>query len=221
MTKRHYLIGISGGSGSGKTSFIKALKERFNPQDVLIISLDEYYLPREVQKTDERGIKNFDLPESLDSQALVDDLHTLVSGHAVSRPEYLFNNPLAEAKEIIFHPAPIIIIEGLFVLHYRELSKMLDLKVFIHAKEDLKIIRRIKRDGHERNYSIDDVLYRYEHHVTPAYEKFIKPYFDECDLVITNNIHFKNGLEILTAYLEKLSKSVAVKASAHSKATEV
>lgn len=96
---------------------------------------------------------------------------------------------------------------------------MLDLKVFIHAKEDLKIIRRIKRDGQERNYSIDDVLYRYEHHVTPSYEKFIKPYFEECDLVITNNVHFKNGLEIFIAYLEKLTQNNLVRMG-YSKSSE-
>lgn len=220
MTKRHYLIGISGGSGSGKTTFIKALKDRFDPQEVLIISLDEYYFPREIQKADERGVKNFDLPESLDSQALLNDLHTLLAGKSISRPEYVFNNPLATVREMVFHPAPIIIIEGLFILHYREISKMLDLKVFIHAKEDLKIIRRIKRDGQERNYSMDDVLYRYQHHVTPAFEKFIKPYVEECDLVITNNTHFQNGLEIFTAYLEKLSQKASLKIM-HSKPTEV
>ncbi len=219
MTKRNYLIGISGGSGSGKTSFIKALKERFQPEEVLIISLDEYYLPREIQKTDERGIRNFDLPESLDSQALIADLNALLGGRSVTRPEYVFNNPLAISKEIVFHPAPIIIIEGLFVLHYKEINRMLDLKVFIHAKEDLKIIRRIKRDGQERNYSIDDVLYRYEHHVTPSYEKFIKPYFEECDLVITNNVHFKNGLEIFIAYLEKLTQNNLVRMG-YSKSSE-
>lgn len=219
MTKRNYLIGISGGSGSGKTSFIKALKERFLPEEVLIISLDEYYLPREIQKTDERGVRNFDLPESLDFQALLTDLNALLAGNSVARPEYVFNNPLAISREIVFRPAPIIIIEGLFVLHYKEVNRMLDLKVFIHAKEDLKIIRRIKRDGQERNYSIEDVLYRYEHHVTPSYEKFIKPYFEECDLVITNNVHFKNGLEIFIAYLEKLTQKNIVKVN-HSKPTE-
>ncbi len=197
-----YLIGITGGSGSGKTTFIRRLREQFTPEQLCIISQDDYYLPRDQQHTDERGEKNFDLPKSFDKKAFRYDLERLQRGEAVTRQEYTFNNPEATPKLLIFHPAPIIIVEGLFVFHYKKIAPMLDLKVFINARENLKVIRRIYRDQVERNYPIEDVLYKYQHHVLPAYEQFIQPYKEDADLVINNNAHFEQGLAVLTGFLK-------------------
>lgn len=196
-----FLIGITGGSGSGKTTFIHRIREQFTPQQVCIVSQDDYYLPRDQQHTDERGEKNFDLPKSFDKKAFRRDLEQLMSGEAVVRQEYTFNNPLATPKMLTFHPAPVIIVEGLFVFHYKKIAPLLDLKIFINAKENLKVIRRIYRDQVERNYPIEDVLYKYQHHVLPAYEHFIQPYKDDADIVINNNAHFEQGLAVLTGFL--------------------
>jgi len=196
------VIGITGGSGSGKTTFIKRLREQFSPEQLCIISQDDYYLPRDQQHTDERGEKNFDLPKSFDKKAFRTDLERLRNGETVVRQEYTFNNPLAEPKTLTFHPAPIIIVEGLFVFHYKKIAPLLDLKVFINAKENLKVIRRIHRDQVERNYPIEDVLYKYQHHVLPAYERFIQPYKEEADLVINNNETFDKGLAVLIGFLK-------------------
>lgn len=197
-----YLIGITGGSGSGKTTFIRRLRELFPPEQLCIISQDDYYLPREEQHTDERGEKNFDLPQSFDKKAFRRDLRRLISGETVTRPEYTFNNPEATPRNLTFLPAPVIIVEGLFVFHYKKIAPMLDLKVFINAKENLKVIRRIYRDQVERNYPIEDVLYKYQHHVLPAYERYIQPYKEEADIVINNNAHFDQGLAVLTGFLK-------------------
>ena len=197
-----FLIGITGGSGSGKTTFIHRIREQFAPEQVCIVSQDDYYLPREQQHTDERGEKNFDLPQSFDKKAFRHDLQQLLSGETVLRQEYTFNNPLAKARTLTFHPAPVIIVEGLFVFHYKKIVPLLDLKVFINAKENLKVIRRIYRDQVERNYPIEDVLYKYQHHVLPAYEQFIQPYKDDADIVINNNAHFEQGLAVLIGFLK-------------------
>ena len=199
--EKPYLIGICGGSGSGKTTFLKALRGYFSERDVCIISLDEYYHPRESQHTDEQGIKNFDLPDSIDSKAFVDDLLKLIDGQEVQRKEYVFNNPTAIASTKIYHPARVIVVEGLFIYHYNEISRLLDLKLFIEAKAEYKIIRRIKRDEAERNYPLEDVLYRYQYHVSPAFEKYIQPYKDQAHLIINNNEHFEKGLEVIKAYI--------------------
>ncbi len=196
-----FLIGICGGSGSGKTSFIKALRTFFSEGQVCIISLDEYYHPRETQLTDEQGIKNFDLPESIDSNAFIEDLEKLIDGNTVQRIEYVFNNPKATASTKTFAPAPIIIVEGLFIYHYEHIRNILDLKLFISAKDEFKIIRRIKRDESERNYPLEDVLYRYQYHVSPAFERYIRPYKDQAHLIINNNADFKMGLEVLRAFI--------------------
>ncbi|MFN0014963.1 MAG: uridine kinase [Saprospiraceae bacterium] len=195
-------IGITGGSGSGKTTFIRRLREAFGTAQLCIISQDDYYLPREQQHTDDRGEKNFDLPKSFDKKAFRRDLERLRAGETVTRLEYTFNNPEATPKTLTFQPAPVIIVEGLFVFHYKKIAPLLDLKVFINTKENLKVIRRIHRDQVERNYPITDVLYKYQHHVLPAYERFILPYKEEADIVVNNNESFERGLSVLIGFLK-------------------
>ncbi len=199
-----FLVGITGGSGSGKTSFINRIREALPPESLCVISQDDYYRPIEEQKKDRNGVVNFDRPKSIDKKAFSRDIQRLVDGEVVNRPEYTFNNRDADPKMLTFRPAPIIIVEGLFVFYYKSVNAQLDLRVFLQAKENLKVIRRIKRDRVERNYPLEDVLYRYENHVLPTFEKYIKPYVDEADIVINNNTNFDRGIEVLIGYLQML-----------------
>lgn len=200
--KHPFLIGITGGSGSGKTTFIRQLREGLDDNQVSYLSMDDYYLPREQQKVDSRGVINFDRPRSIYRNQFVRDLKKLYAGETITRQEYVFNNELAEPKKLVIRPAPVIIVEGLFVFHYKELRKMLDLRIFLHAKDNLKVIRRIKRDQIERNYPLDDVLYRYEHHVLPAYEKYVEPHMGKADIIVNNNTDFSMGLQVVRAFVE-------------------
>jgi uridine kinase len=197
-----FLIGITGGSGSGKTSFIKQLRDRFSTTGLCILSQDDYYRPREEQERDEAGIHNFDRPRSINKKEFIRDLERLIRGETVTRQEYMFNNEKAESKLLVFEPAPVIIVEGIFVFHFKKMKALFDMKVFLHAKENLKVIRRIKRDRVERNYPLEDVLYRYEKHVMPTFERYIQPYMDEADLIINNNQGFDLGLEVLSGFIE-------------------
>jgi uridine kinase len=197
MTKP-YTIGITGGSGSGKTFFLKNLESRFTSDELCLISQDHYYHPREMQQHDERGIKNFDLPESIDYKQFQLDIQTLKRGEILKKKEYTFNNPDVTPKILEFKPAPIIIVEGLFVQYFPDIEKELDLKIFIEAKDHVKLSRRIKRDKEERGYDLQDVLYRYENHVMPVYETLIKPLKHRADIVIPNNSHFNRALDFLT-----------------------
>lgn len=194
------IVGITGGSGSGKTTFVRKLRELFSEEELCIISQDEYYKPKERQQQDEQGVLNFDLPESIDKKAFRKDIVSLINGEAIHRKEYTFNNPEAGARELVFKPAPIILVEGIFVLHFQRIRQLIDLKVFLYAKENLKVIRRIRRDQRERNYGLDDVLYRYEHHVLPAFERYVKPYISEADIVINNNHNLELGLAVISGY---------------------
>lgn len=203
MKKEQLIIGITGGSGSGKTSLIRTLKEQFGTSDVCFISQDDYYLPREKQEVDHLGIKNFDRPSSIDKDAFRKDIRRLLKGQVVEREEYTFNNPDHKASIVVFHPAPVLIVEGLFVLHFKKIRKLLDVRVFLQAKENLKVIRRIRRDQVERNYPLDDVLYRYEHHVLPTFEKFIRPHIDDCDIIINNNRKFDVGVSVLSGFIRQ------------------
>ena len=196
------VIGITGGSGSGKTTFIKLLREPFLDADVCVISQDDYYKPRAKQKKDEQGILNFDLPNSIDKKSFFLDIEKLLAGQVVERVEYTFNNEQANPKTLVFKPAPVIIVEGLFVFHYRKINALLDLRVFLHAKENLKVIRRIRRDQMERNYPIDDVLYRYENHVMPSFEKYVQPHVEHSDLIVNNNKDFNMGLKVVQGFIK-------------------
>jgi len=196
------ILGITGGSGSGKTGFIKELQKKFSSSEITIISQDDYYRNRNEQKEDSKGIINFDRPKAIDKLAFYNDILKLSNGEQVQRLEYTFNNDLATPKTLTFNPAPIIIVEGLYTFHFKKIRKLMDVKVFLHAKENLKVVRRIKRDKQERNYPLEDVLYRYEHHVLPSYEKYILPYREKADIIVNNNKNWQVGLKVVVGYLK-------------------
>ncbi len=199
-----FIIGVTGGSGSGKTTLVKELRKKFSPEQLCLISQDNYYRPIEHQKLDKNGVVNFDLPKSIDKKSFLRDVEKLIKGEKVVQMEYTFNNEKATPKEIVLLPAPILIVEGIFVFHYKKMRKLMDLKIFVHAKENLKVIRRINRDRVERNYPLDEVLYQYKNHVLPAYEKYILPYKENADLIINNNDDFDKGLMVLSGFLMNL-----------------
>ncbi|MBK9257568.1 MAG: uridine kinase [Saprospiraceae bacterium] len=203
-----FIIGISGGSGSGKTSFIRDIKEHFTSDEICFLSQDDYYKPRDLQHEDENGIKNFDLPDSIEQDDFYFDLVKLTNGMEVERPEYTFNNDNKEQKTLHFKPAPVIIAEGLFVFQNYRVFDLLDLKILIHATDTQKIIRRIKRDRVERNYPLEDVLYRYEHHVLPSFEAYILPFFNKVDIIVNNNKSYNMGRDMLISFLEKRLKTI-------------
>ena len=123
------------------------------------------------------------------------------SGEKVEKEEYTFNNPALTPKHLVFEPAPIILTEGIFVFHFQELNSLFDLKLFIDATDLVKLKRRINRDTKERGYTIEEILYQHENHVSPSYKNYIKPYKKEADLIIPNNKNFNKALDVVTAYL--------------------
>ncbi|HYG03484.1 MAG TPA: uridine kinase [Chryseosolibacter sp.] len=206
-----FTIGITGGSGSGKTFFINTLASRFDPEDVCLISQDHYYKALDLQISDDKGVINFDLPGAIERERFHQDILKLKRGETVQIKEYTFNNPIAKPKILEFKPAPLLIIEGLFVQYFEEVANELDLKIFIEAKDYLKLSRRIRRDNDERGYDFHDVLYRFQHHVMPVYETLIKPLKHQTDLIIPNNHNFERALDLLTVALEaKLEKMRAI-----------
>lgn len=201
MGRKHYVVGIAGGSASGKTSFLHQLKEMLPAGTVSIISQDNYYKPKVEQQLDENGEVNFDLPTSIDKDAFFIDIQKLLNGESIRFHEYTFNNSERAPREIIIDPAPIIVVEGLFVFHYPEIRHLLDLRLYLDVREDIKLQRRIKRDRDERGYPEAVVRYQWEHHVLPSFKKFLKPYRDDSHIIITNNITFDKGLSVLTDHL--------------------
>lgn len=195
--KKPYLIGITGGSASGKTHVLKTLRNIFSEDELCIISQDNYYKPYSEQQTDENGHLNFDLPSCIYLDELARDLKALGNQEIVNRKEYLFQVVGVEPAVLTFKPAPIIVCEGLFVFYYAEIFNQFDLKIFVNADESIALQRRLKRDVAERNIDEDFVIYQWKNHVMPAYQNYLLPFMAQADLIINNNTHMDNSIEIL------------------------
>jgi len=202
-----YLIGISGGSGSGKTRIIHEIREHFPDHQLCIISQDEYYHPRDQQVWDNAGYQNFDLPGAIDNKSFVADIKKLIRGDEVHKQQYIFNNPKKKPITLVFKPAPVVLVEGLFVFHFEAIRKLLDLKIFIAADDVIKLKRRIIRDAGERNYPLEDVLHRYEFHVLPSYRAYIEPFRHDADIVINNHQSYDAAIDVLSALIKVKSLS--------------
>lgn len=204
-----YILGIAGGSGSGKTFFLKCFLEHFSADEVCLVSQDDYYFPVAQNMTKEENMYyNFDLPSTIDLEHFEADIESLVSGQTIIKKEYTFNNADIVPKMLEIKPAPILIVEGLFILHFKKIAEKLDLKIFIEADDNIALQRRLKRDLIERGYSHEDVLYRWANHVKPAYNEFLLPYKNECDKIIVNNTHKAEDIICVT---EEISKDLRKK----------
>ncbi len=197
MKRIKYIVGITGGSGVGKTTLIKKLYEEFKGK-ITTLSLDNYYKPKNEQAKDINGVTNFDLPTALDTIQLEKDLLSLLDNKPIKQKVYTFNNPNKEEDFISIEPNEILIIEGLFVMHYPFLKSKIDYSVYLSVKPELQLERRLKRDMSERNYTRESIIYQWENHVLPAYKNYVRPYKPIVDLIITNNEYFDENIHVLT-----------------------
>jgi uridine kinase len=201
-----FIIGIAGGSGSGKTFFLKAFLKHFSEDEVTLVSQDDYYFPvGHTMTKEENKLYNFDVPETIDREHFYSDIAKLINGETIYKKEYTFNNQDVVPKILEIKPAPIIIIEGLFIFHFKEIADLLNLRIFIDADEDVALLRRLKRDLEERGYSNEDAMYKWENHVVPAYKEFLLPYKNICEQVIVNNTHIADDIMIV---IEQISKDL-------------
>jgi uridine kinase len=170
-----FIIGVAGGSGSGKTFFLRCFLKHFSADEVCLVSQDDYYKPVPPDMTaEENKLFNFDLPDTIDHGHFEDDIYELLNWRSIQKKEYLF------------------------ILHFRKIADQLNLKIFIEADDEIALQRRLKRDLLERGYSHDDVIYKWMNHVVPAYKEYLLPYKGECDQVITNNSHVADDIICVT-----------------------
>ncbi|HZH54368.1 MAG TPA: uridine kinase [Sphingobacteriaceae bacterium] len=197
-----FVMGIAGSSGSGKTFFLNCFLNHFKHHEITLISQDDYYIPSGTTTQEENKQYNFDLPTAIDRTAFYRDIKTLFDGKVVYKEEYTFNNPALKPRMLEINPAPILIVEGLFIFHYEEINALLDHRLFIHADEEIALQRRLKRDLIERGYSEEDVRYKWVNHVVPAFNEYLLPYKKICDQVIINNI---NERERMMTFADEIS----------------
>ncbi len=195
------VVGITGGSGSGKTLFMRKLMERL--PDASLHSMDNYYISLDKQPRDENKVENFDKLESIDIDLYVEDLKKLMAGNSIEIDEYTFNNDKSTSKKIRVESAQVILVEGIFVLSIEMIRSLLDLKLFVDAPDYLMMSRRIIRDAEERGYDLHDVIYRYQHHVTPAFKQHIEPAKQWSDLIIPNYTSFDTALRVIATFLNQ------------------
>ncbi len=199
--KKPYLLGICGGSGSGKTFLLKKLQQQFPEEKLTLISQDNYYKALDEQARDEEGLVNFDHPDSLDLYSYKRDIEELLRGREIEVEEYTFNVVVESPNKLIYQPRPIIIMEGLFVFHKPDIRELFDFKVFVEAEEHIKIARRLRRDLVERDYSVENTLRDYQKFVAPMYKQFVEPQRMESDLIIPNNRNMNKAIEVMSHHL--------------------
>lgn len=203
-----YIVGITGGSASGKTRFIQELGQLFRKEEVCILSQDNYYKTMHNHRRDEAGHINYDLPECINLEAFKQDIDLLRNGKEVKRREYRFQHEEQEGDWITYSPAPILLVEGLFIFYEQDIFNQFDLKIFLEANEEIQLDRRINRDTRERNIPLDFVHYQWKNHVLPAYNAYLLPYKDKADLIIINNTHFKNSLKVVEDHFKVVLQSL-------------
>jgi len=181
-----FVLGLTGLSGAGKTFFVDALRDRLGDA-VTVVGFDDYYKPLEMQHVDEFGEANYDLPSALFSERFHEDLMSLIAYQPVLIKKYQFENYDAPDRTEIVSPAPILLVEGLFVMDYVAVDSLLDYRIFIDCDLELCFQRRKDRDIRERGIPLQRSLHQWEYHVMPAFNNHILPHKNRCDLVIENN----------------------------------
>jgi len=200
------IIGIAGGTGCGKTTVVNQILNELPEGEVGIISQDSYYMDTTHLSYDERVKINFDHPRSIDFQLLEEHLTVLKEGHAIEQPVYSFVKHNRTGDTIKTNPRKVIIVEGILILTNPELRKMFDIKIFVHADSDERLIRRLKRDITERGRDINEVLTRYQTTLKPMHQQFIEPMKEYADIIIPNNKYNTVAVNIVKTIInEKLS----------------
>ena len=178
-----YIIGIAGGSGSGKSTFAMRLKEAF-PNHISLVSCDNYYLPHDELPLEERAHLNYDAPEALEFDLMVKHLEQLKNGQAALCPVYDFTHHTRSDKVVEINPRPIILIDGILIFHDEDLRKCMDLKIYVETDADERILRRARRDMVERGRDLDSVIDQYLSTVKPMHNTYVKPTKVFADIIL-------------------------------------
>lgn len=191
------IIGIAGGTGCGKTTVVDTILKELPEGEVGIISQDSYYKDTSHLSYDERVKINFDHPRSIDFDLLVDHLKQLKAGKTIEQPVYSFVKHNRTGDTVNTHPRKVIIVEGILILTNKELRDLFDIKIYVHADSDERLIRRLKRDISERGRDIEEVLSRYQNTLKPMHEQFIEPMKKYADIIIPNNRYNTVAVDIV------------------------
>lgn len=200
------VIGIAGGTGSGKTTVVNKILQQLNTEGVNVLSQDNYYHDNQQLTLSEREVLNYDHPKSIDFDLLLKHVKALKNGETIEQPIYSFATHSRTGDHVLVEPKNVLIVEGILVLTNSELLKEYDLKVFVHADSDERLIRRIRRDTQERGRDLQEVLHRYQTTLKPMHQEFIEPSKNEADLIVPNMKQNTVAIDFLSTVINNTLK---------------
>ncbi len=201
------IIGVAGGTGSGKTTVVRKIAEALPPHYVSVVPLDAYYNDESKATPEERRFINVDHPDAFDWKLLVAHVRSLKEGNAVEMPVYSYADFSRKAETVRVEPRPVVIVEGIMVLLNKELRDMMDMKIFVDTDSDERFIRNLQRDVTERGRTVDLIIERYLKMKKPMHEQFIEPTKKYADIIIPQGGDNETGIEILRSYIEGIVRA--------------
>ena len=207
---KQVVIGIAGGSGSGKSTVLKRILGMFGPDRIAVLDHDAYYCDLNHLPLEERAQFNFDHPNALETELMREHLDQLIAGQPIEKPVYNFTTHAREDGTQTVHPRPVVIVEGILVLAEPLLLERMDIKIFVDAADDVRLMRRIRRDLFERGRSIASILDQYERTVRPMHIEFVEPSKRRADIIIPGGGHNHVAIEMVLARIGALLKQAKI-----------
>jgi len=201
---RPILIGITGGTGSGKSTVSRQILKRNGEENVVIIEQDSYYKDQSHLAFEERVKRNYDHPLAFDNELLIKHLKDLLNNIPIEKPIYDFEQHTRKDKTITVFPRKIIILEGILILYDEEIRNLCDIKIFVDTDSDVRVIRRIKRDIKERGRSLDSVIEQYMTTVRPAHMQFVEPTKKYADIIIPEGGYNEVAIDIISTKINSI-----------------
>ena len=203
-----YVIGIGGGTGSGKTTVAMRIKEMLGDENCSILPMDNYYRDMSHLPLEERRKKNYDHPDMIEHELLASHLKKLLNGQEVKIPTYDFATYTRGEETISFKPKPFIIVEGIFALYYEELLDLYDLAIYVDTEDDIRFIRRLKRDIKERGRDVESVIDQYLATVKPMHDAYVEPTKKNADIIIPRGGFNDKAIQVIVRYMmERISST--------------
>ena len=210
MERNCIIIGVAGGSGSGKTTIARKLLETFEAEDAVLVEQDAYYKELHIESIDERAKMNFDHPNAIEFELLRENLLELVHGKTVERPIYDFSTHMRKSEKVIINPSRIIIVEGILIFAVPEIRELFDIKIFVDTDADEMLLRRMERDIKERGRTFESVRDQYLSTVKPMYIEFAEPSKRYADVIIPRGGENKVAINMVIAKMKRYLKKGAL-----------
>lgn len=197
------IIGVAGGSGSGKTSVTHAICQRFSEEAILVIEQDDYYKDQSDRTFEQRLATNYDHPSAFDNELLIQHLQSLIQYEPIEKPIYDYKKHTRSNKVIQIQPKNVIILEGILILHHKQLKDLMDIKIFVDTAADVRIIRRLSRDIKERGRTLESVINQYLNNVRPMHLQFVEPSKHHADIIIPEGGENHVAIDVIATKIEK------------------